>query len=430
MTGSAAACKVGMPLYLLLPLCALGSTFVCTGGWRTGLRATLMGGSLLFGVWTAKKLCSSDAGWKNRTACLALLGILTGLLAALIIWSLELSIGSPDLTNNPYNQDTKNLFFVCPLYGFFMLGCFGLAFNLPRMRRYFIVLAGAGLANTFGLVDLAAPNLDLGTYILVILRNCAIYYIPCLGNCVWFVLLWHSCAERLCKLPIEKKSIGKLIGTIILGGFVAYFLFMMIGVMSAGIKLERYIAHHKDTVFKDKLSGIIVVPYRSDYYDCQKKSFCKIPKNTEINKEYNSNNKFLRVIDNNSNIEVRKLENDKVVKTISHPKGYGTAIVVNDTVYYKREQKLFRLNPPDYDKPEIILKKFYRYRFYVSPDEKFIAYYGGVSGPIGRSILCIMNLKSKKMLPLRVSAYHGAIFWVNNINELKMPKVKKTEIKK
>ena len=422
ITDSAPVYGRGMPLYVLLPLCALASTFICTGGWRTGLRATLLGGSLLLGVWVIKKLCPADISWWKRVAYFALLGIFSGLLAALIIWGMEMLTDSPTLNNNPYNQATKNLFFVCPLYGFFMLGCFGMAFKLSRMRRFFIILAGAALANTFCLVDLV-PDRNF----LKILLNCAIYYIPCLGNCAWYMILWVPCAEKIFNLPVEKKSVGKWTATIILGGIAAYFLFIVIGVFAAGIKIERFMVQNKDTVFKDKLNGIIVDPHRSDYYDCQKQSFYEIPKNTRINKGYNSNNKFLKAVDNRRSIEIEKLENNKVIKKIIPVEWYGKPVVVNDTVYYRDKGKLWSLNPPDYDKPEIVLKKFNGYRFSISPNEKFIVYYGGVTGPIGRSVLCVMNLRSKKILALRVSAYHGLFFWVNNLDDLRMPEKSKKE---
>ena len=286
-----------------------------------------------------------------------------------------------------------------------MLGCFGMAFNLPRMIRYFIVLAGAALANTFGLIDLA-PNPDFMTYILRILINCVKYYIPCLGNCIWFVLLWFSCAESLFKLPVRKRPAWESFGIMILGGFVAYILFMIIGVMSSGIMLERYIARHRNTVFEEKLTGIIVFPNQSEYYDFTRKDFYDIPIKVRINKDFNSNNSEVK---------------EQIAKKINL-KSFKTHIIINDTMYYKDGSKLFSLHPPDYDKPELVLKKFNSYSFYVSPDERFIAYFGGVRGFLGRQILCVMSLKTKKILALKAS--HGwKIFWVKNLDELKMPKV-------
>jgi len=420
----------GIPLYVLLPLCALASTLICTGGWRTGLRATLLGGSLLLGTLAVKKLCSTDTGWKTRTIAFAFFGIIAGLLAASSIWTLELSIGSPDLTNNPYNQDTKNLFFVCPLYGFFMLGCFSLAFNLSRMARFFIVLAGATLANTFCLVDLATPDPNLGIYTLNILRNCVIYYIPCLGNCTWYMLLWIPCAEGLLKLRVNKKTAPVWITTIIIGGVVAYVLFMFIGAMTLSIKPARYFVKHKDTVFNEKLNGIIVFLRSMKYHDFQKKTFYDIPKNTNLNYDFRSKNKMLRVVKLKNSNSLEILKNGKVEKKRAL-NGVWKYCIVNDSIYYTKERKLFRLKAPDYDKAELILETFRAYRFYISPDENFIIYYK-IANMLEIKILCVMNFKSKKILTLEKAGYGVEdIYWVNNLDEIKKPKlIKKKKTKK
>ena len=112
----------GMSPYLLLPICALASTFICTGGWRSGLRATLLGASLLSGLFMIKKLCPSDSNWKKRVLYFALAGIIAGLLAASIISALEFAIGSPTLNNNPYNQDNKKPFLYLPALRIFYAG--------------------------------------------------------------------------------------------------------------------------------------------------------------------------------------------------------------------------------------------------------------------------------------------------------------------
>ena len=419
ITASSPVYVSGIPLYVLLPLCALGSTFVCLSGWRSGLRATLLGASLLLGLFLLKQHLPVDASWKKRTGYFALTGIASGLLAALIISVLEILIGSPVLNDNPYNQNTVSLFWMCPIYGLFMMGCFGVAFNLSILSRYFIVLAGTALANTFGLADMAA-NPDPMIYIFGILRDCVVYYIPCLGNCAWFVFLWNTCANGIFSSPVKKRKISTQFVIIFIGLVFGYFGFAIIGLIALNIKRERYVAQNKSTIFSEKLTGIIIVPARDDYYDCLNKAFYKIPGNINLNKDFCLSNKFLKAEDNRDNIVIAKLENGRVMKTISHPKNYGTVVVVNKTVYYMSDKKLFRLNPPDYDNPEVILDDFYNYHFCISPDEKFIVYYGGVHGALGSKVLCIMELKSQKILALRTSAYYmNRIFWVNDLAELK-----------
>ena len=429
ITDSAPVYGLGLPLYVLLPLCALASTLICTGGWRSGLRATLLGGSLLLGVFLIKKFCPLDADWKKRVLYFTFAGILAGLLAASLVWALELAIGSPTLNNNPYNQNTKNLFLVCSLYGFFMLGCFALAFKLSRLARYFIVLGGAALANTFGLADIAY-NPDLGTYILGILRNCAIYYIPCLGNCILFVLLWNACADRVFNMPLRRLSFLTWIISAIIGVILGYFGFIIIGAMSLSITPERYFVKYKETVFKEKFDGVIIVLRNMKYYDCQKKVFYDLPENITKEHDFTPNNKKLKIVKLRNSNYIEILKDGKVEKKISLH-GTWKCCIVNDSVYYTRNRKLFRLKAPDYDKPELLLEKFKSYRFCISPDEKFIAYYE-IANVFEFRILCVMNLKSKKILALKKAGHaSGDIYWINNIDELRMFEIdKKKKTKK
>ena len=431
ITDSAPVYGRGMPLYVLLPLCALASTFICTGGWRTGLRATLLGGSLLLGVWVIKKICPVDISWWKRVACFALSGIVSGLLAALIIWGLEMLTGSPTLNNNPYNQAAKNLFFVCPLYGFFMLGCFGMAFNLSRMRRFFIILAGAALANTFCLLDMAYGP-DLQAYILSVLYNFVRYYIACLGNCAWYMILWIPCAERIFMLSKKKKTAWEWLIIIVIGGFVGYWLFMGIGMMTIGIKVDRFISQNKNTVFKEKLKGVIVFLKDEEYYDCEKRAFFKLPKNKVVCYGLNSNVLRMKDNDNEKNNEIEKLKDGKVIKTIVLPKSYQEVDIVKDTIFYSNDDRLFRLNPPGYDKPEIVLNEFNSNYFAISPDKNFVAYQGGVTGELGRKVICVMNLKSKKILALKRGwFYHSIVVWGKQLEDMLEPKsTKKVTAKK
>jgi hypothetical protein len=415
---SAPVLTAGIPLYILLPLCALASTLICTGGWRPGLRSTLLGASLLSGVFLLKKLKSLELGWKLRIPYFMISGIIFGLLGASIIYGLELLIGSPTLIDNPYNQDATNLFLICPLYGFFMLGAYALAIKLSRIKRYFIVLAGAALANTFGLVDMV-NNMDTFSYVLYILGNCAIYYIPCLGNCALFVFLWILCSDSIFNFTMLRKSAVAWIIMIVAGGIIAYLGFIFIGAMTLSINPARYFIKYKDTGFDRKLTGVIITQRSLEYYDCQKRIFCKFPPDIELNYDYNSNNKSLKVEDNRDSIEVQKIRDDRIVKKISHPKSYGTAIVVNDTVYYKSDISLFKLNPPEYDKPDIVLKQFYSYYFYLSPDEKFVAYYVSVNS-FGYNILCIKNLESGKILAIKkVGFIASRIYWLSSLDDWK-----------
>ena len=377
----------------------------------------MLGGSLLLGAFLIKKLCPSDSNWKIRVLYFTLAGILAGLLAASIISGLEMFTGSPTLNNNPYNQNTKNLFIICPLYGFFMLGCFGLAFNLSRTARYFIVLAGAALANTFGLIDLA-PNPDLWTYILGILRNCVKYYIPCLGNCVLFVILWNSCADKIFGMPVKRQSVLAWIILAVIGVFVGYFGFIIIGAMTLSINPKRYFVKYKDTVFKEKLNGVIITLRSMKYYDCQKKVFYDLPEKTVEKYDFTSKNKNLKIVKLRDSHYIEILKNGKVGKKISLH-GAWKCCIVNDSVYYTKDRKLFRFKAPEYNKPELLLKNFRSYRFCVSPDEKFVAYYE-ITNVFEFRILCVMNLESKKILTLAKAGHaSGDIYWFKSINELK-----------
>lgn len=409
ITDSIPADKHLLPLYVLLPLCALASTFICTGGWQSGLRATLLGGSLLLGVFLVKRVCTSDMNWSRRTGYFIIAGILSGLFAASLIWILELGTGLPDLPRNPYTQSTENLFWMCPLYGFLMLACFSLAFNLSCMARYFIVLAGAALANTFGLVDMAVGT-DIWTYTLGILQICIQYYVLCLGNCIIFVLLWSICADRICNKPLREKKIWEWIALPILGVIVGYILFMVIGSMTLSINPERFLIKHRNTVFAEKLNGIIIIERDDNYYDCQERVFCDLPRNIKKDKDF--------------------LQKDKKAKLKTKGKIDFDLIreyyIVNDSVYYIDGGKLLRLKAPEYDKAELILDDFEGFRFCISPDEKFVAY-SKRTNAFGFRISCIMNLKSGKILALKKTGFiNGPVYWVNNINELKEPK----EVKK
>lgn len=354
---SAAVYTRGIPLYILLPLCALASTFICTGGWRSGLRSTLLGASLLTGVFFLKKLNALKLDWKRRIPSFMLTGALWGLLGASIIYVMELLIGSPTLSDNPYNQDASNLFLICSLYGFFMLGTYALAINFARIKRYFIVLAGAALANYVGIAD--------WTQILTfkeLLEPVLFHYLLCVGNCAWFVLLWYRCADGICYDFIRKIRSSDMFILIAAGAALIYFGYMIVGIGSVMIANQRYLRKYQNTVFQKKITGIIVIPDRSEYYDCEKRTFQDLPEKMKFDRNFEYSNSELQ--------------------------------------------------------PELVPNDFNSYRFCISPDNKFIAYNGGANHTFS-SVFCIADLESKQILALKtMAAYMPYVFWVKDMDEL------------
>ena len=396
------AYNAGPSLLFIVPVFALISTFVCTSGWQTGLRATLLGGGLLAGILLTKRFCPLGTKWKKRLAYFIPAGLLGGLLAALVIIALEYFIGSPDPTENPYHQSSENLLWICPLYGFFIFLCYGLAFNLSRVWRFLIVVLGAALANNFCLIDLAvSPNIQ--EFALGILRNLSLYYIACLGNSFFYMFMFNMCADAVYQKPMKKIGIGVWILGAVASVIVAYFGVMFFGAMTLSIKPTRFIKEHKDTVFKDKMTGVIVFGDDNEYFDCQKRELLKskaFPDKLKQRQDHKTLKKeFLKQIDFDS---------------------YWYYEVHGKAVFYTKRGKLFRLDPP-YERPELLLTdNFYISSFCVSPNGKFIAYSSQMN-EMGYRVFCIVNLDSRKILAVDGIGYlpRGSYYWLSDAEKEK-----------
>jgi hypothetical protein len=379
----------------IVPFFALVSTFVCTSGWRTGLRATLLGGGLLAGIMLTRRLCSVDAKWKKRLAYFIPAGVLGGLLSALVIIALEYFIGSPSPVKNPYHQSSGNLLWICPLYGFFIFLCYSLAFNLSRTWRLLIVTAGAALANNFCLIDLAA-NPDIQEFASGILRNLGRYYIACLGNSFFYIFMFNLCADGIYRKPMKRIGVVWMLAGIGAAIFAVYFGYIFIGAMTLSIKPDRFIKEHKDTVFKDKLQGVIILGRNNEYFDCRKRKLIESSPFPEKFKQSSDQEKLEK--------ELRKQVNfDK----------YWNYQIRGKTVYYIDKGKLFRFSPP-YERPELLINDFYVGNFCISPDGKFIAY----SKPMNMleyRVFCIRNLNSGKVLAVKGAGYISKeTYWLSD----------------
>ena len=392
--------NTGPSLLYIVPVFALISTFVCTSGWRTGLRATLLGGGLLAGILLIKRFCPLDAKWNKRLAYFVPAGLLGGLLAALVIIALEYFIGSPSLTENPYHQSSKNLLWICPLYGFFIFLCYSLAFNLSRVWRFFIVVVGAALANSFCLIDLAVSP-TIHEFALGILRNLGRYYIACLGNSFLYIFMFNMCADGIYQKPMKKIAplvlIAGIGATIVLG----YFGYIFIGAMTLSIKPARFMKEHKNTVFKDKLKGAIVLSSYGNYFDCESRKFVKstvFPEKMEQSPEEKKLEKHLRKQINFGN--------------------YWHYEIHGKTVYFLQNGKLFRLSPP-YDRPALIFHGLKMGNFCLSPDGKFVVYYQPLN-IMGRGAFCIRNLNSGKILAVKGDGYlPTGSYWLSDAEKEK-----------
>jgi hypothetical protein len=401
----------------------------CPGGPKSGLRGAILAACLLVGVTVVKKFFKESAGWKKRTLYSMLSGIVSGLLAAWLIQLLETKIGSPTLKENPFTQNTANLFFICPLYGLLMSGAFALAFKLPWLLRFLAVWMAAALASTFGLEELSRSP-ELSEYLWGLLKGCGIYYMPGLLNCFLFVLIWSLCAGIVCPRENPEKMTWSR-GIISTAIFVAVFALLMListtifsGAQAgaADVANQRFLYRNKDTVFSEKPPGIIILPAEDRYYDCQKKKLCRIPEDKlkDYDFKLNPENKYLRLVCNPDGkcTEIEKLENGKVIEKISPKVSCYVPFIVNKAIYYTSDSKLYRLEPPGYQKEELILERV-PHVFCISPDEKFIAYPGGPFTYFS-SVLCVMEIRSKKIRALTTfGGYSFKIYWFKNLDEFK-----------
>jgi len=424
-----------LSIYIVLLLCAFLFIITCQGGILAAVRGIVLGGCILLGVFLVKRFYEEGVSWKKRVGYSMLFGILSGLFAAIIIWALELKIGSPTLSNNPYTQNAENLFWICPLYGLFMLGSFLLTLKLPWILRFIIVWICAALVSTFGLQELASSP-ELNTYILGLLKGCYYYYPKGLVNCFMFVLLWTWCAsviwrgKHVNKTSIKKKVINVCIFILscIALGFIHVYFHLNFEASSIDIANERFCVRHKNTVFSEKMTGIIVLPRMREYYDCEKQEFRKLPVDIKISDDFEFN-----LI--NDSLEKERYKNSKLIKIIILKERCWAPLVINDKIYYaiggRYNYSIARLAPPNYDKVELVVGKLRESYFYISPDEKFIIYYDG-GNKYRSNVLCIMNLKSKKVLALKNNkGFSRKIYWVKSIEEFKRRwQLKKQKVKK
>ena len=416
-----------LSICVILPLCAFLFIITCQGGLKSSIRGILLGACILLGLFVVKKFYKDSVSWKKRVAYSISVGIISGLLAATVIWLLEMILRIPSLSYNPHEQATESLFWTCPLYGLFMLGGFASAFNLSPKVRYLIVWAGAALVNALGLGELAADP-ELGTYVWGVLKICVVYYPRGLVNCFMFVLLWNWCAGTICRKEQAGQTTKsqKVINVLIVIGylFLVLFIFFLSStefeMHSVYLANEKFRVRHQNIGFDEKLSGIIVLLGKREYYDCKKKVFCKLPADIEI-RDYSgviSNNKGLRVENNRDHIKIEKLKNGKVTEKIIRLIDCQDHSVVNDSVYYRKYSDIFRLSPPNYDTPVLVMKNAPR-NCCVSPDEKFIAYYGGAYRYTSR-VLCVMNIESKKVRSLKtVKRRDIDVYWFRNLQDFK-----------
>ena len=427
ITGNKHDWKNLLYIYLVLFLCALFFTITCRGGILAAVRGLMLGSCMLLGIFTVKRFYQEGVNWKKRVGYSIPAGILSGLFAATVIWLLEIEIGSPTMSANPYTQNTSSLFFMCPLYGLFMLGTFALAFKLPWGFRFLIVWAGSALVSTLGLEELARSQ-EIDIYILGLFRNCYYYYLYGLINCFMFALLWTWGANVICrnkyvsKTSVKRKiiSYAVIFVCLILLGFVVVRFSSYFEEKSIDIANERFLIRHENTVFKEKMTGIIVVPVLCEFYDCEKREFKKLPAGIKANGnfEFNSNSKNLRVKTEYELLKIEKLKDGKVIKQIAYRTHCYASSIVNDNVYYQRSGAVFRLKGPDYNKTEYILRNIHS-GYSISPDEKFIVYYDGGS-KYRSDILCIMNLKSREVLALKaIDRSARENYWVKSIENFK-----------
>jgi len=425
---------------LVLPLSAFLFFITCSGGFKSGIRGVLLGTSILLGLFIVKRFYKDAFSWKKRVGYSILAGAIFGLFAALIIWLIEMRTGSPTLASNPYTQNTTNLFFMCPLYGLFMMGGFALAFKLPWILRFLVIWAGVALVSTLGFEELSRSP-ELSDYILGVFKGVIIYYPSGLVNCFAFVFLWICCAGVIVISNVEQiiehrkiinLSLFFILGVLVLIGYKNFYYSFVTN--SIDIADERFFVRHKNTVFSEKMIGIIVLPKKHEYYDCVEKKFYKLPLDIKVNNnfEFNSNNKNLKVKAriNDNCLEIDKFKNGKLIKKIIHKnRWYAFIVVVNDSVYYKMSEAVFRLKAPDYNKAEFVMKNI-PYNYSISPDEKFITYYGGIKHL--SDVLCIMNLKDGKVLTLKVTKkFPKENYWVKNMEEFKRHwQLKKRSVKK